>query len=167
MSRKFFNLAVATLIAGVLSGCSSIGIGPIGGGSASVQGATQQERLAVDGLVVSEESRVKTRHDILFDAGADKLPDEAIYVISDAAQYMLRNKRKTASLVGHTDASGTESENMDLSIQRAFAVRNALIAEGIEAHRLEPVGKGEMRPLGSNESVEGRKQNRRVEIIFP
>ena len=164
MSRKFFKLAVATLIVAALGGCSSIGIG---GGSASVQGASKEQRLAADGLVVSEESRVKTRHDVLFVAGTVDLPDEAIYVISDAAQYLLRNKRKTASLVGHTDASGTESENMDLSIQRAFAVRNALIAEGIEPHRLEPVGRGEMRPQGSNESVEGRKLNRRVEIIFP
>ncbi len=165
MSRKIFKLATATAIMVVMSGCSTIG--PIGGGSASVQGSAKEQRLAAAGLVVSEEKRVKTRHDILFGPGSVKLPDEAVYVISDAAQYLVRNKRKTVSLVGHTDASGTESENMDLSIQRAFAVRNALIAEGIEAHRLEPVGKGEMRPMGSNESVEGRKLNRRVEIIFP
>lgn len=165
MSRKIFKLAAAAVVVAALGGCSSIGF--VGGGSAAVKGSAKQQRLAANGLVVTDESHVKTRHDVLFGPGSVKLPDEAVYVVSDAAQYLLKYRRKTASLIGHADASGTENENMDLSIQRAFAVRNALIAEGIEAHRLEPIGKGEMRPNGSNESVEGRKLNRRVEIIFP
>lgn len=165
MFGKIFKLTAATVIVVALGGCSSIG--SLKGGSASAKSAKQQDRLAAAGLILSEENNIKTRHDILFQQGTDRLSEEAVYVITDAAQFLLNNKRRTASIVGHTDASGWEKDNMNLSIQRAFAVRNALIAEGIEAHRLEPVGKGEMRPVASNESAKGRKMNRRVEILFP
>lgn len=161
MTQNFLKLAIIVACALFFTGCASTK-----SGAGSSRTAIKMERLAAAGLV-NEEGRIKTRHDIYFGAGSEQLNDEAIYVVTDAVQYLLKNRRKTAQIVGHTDEPGLESENLNLSIQRAFAVRNELIAEGIPAHRLEPVGKGEMRPIASNETAEGRKKNRRVEIIFP
>ena len=125
------------------------------------------EPLLGAGLAATDEGDVKAINDILFAPGSSQLPDQANYVVTDIVQYMLKNRRQTASINGHTDANGFEKNNMDLSVQRAFNVRNAIIAAGIPAHRLEPVGYGETRPVASNESVDGRKANRRVEIVFP
>ena len=103
----------------------------------------------------------------MFAPGSSQLPDQAAYVVTDVVQYMLKNRRLTATINGHADANGFEKHNLELSVQRAFTVRNAIIAAGIPAHRLEPVGYGETRPIATNESADGRKANRRVEIVFP
>lgn len=128
--------------------------------------AASASPLGAAGLVSSERGEVKTRDDIIFAPRSSDLPGEADYVITDAAQVLLKNKKSTARIEGHTDAMGREQANLDLSIQRAFAVRNALIAAGIAAYRLEPVGLGETRPIASNETTEGRTINRRVSIFF-
>ena len=130
-------------------------------------GKNKQQALAVAGLAVDQQGQIKTVQDILFQPKSSKLREEAAYVVTDAVQYLLKHRRKTATIKGHTDAYGTEEENLNLSIQRAFAVRNAMIAAGIPAFRLEPLGVGEMRPVASNETEKGRTANRRVEIIFP
>jgi len=133
----------------------------------SFAGAKTYTKHDIAGLLVNETGVVKTRDDIRFEARSIRLADEASYVITDVVQYLSKNKNRTATIAGHTDETGLEKDNLDLSIQRAFAVRNALIAAGISAHRLEPVGFGEMRPVQSNETVEGRRANRRVSISFP
>ena len=133
----------------------------------SVIGAKTYSKHEIAGLLVNDAGDVKTRDDIRFAPRSIRLADEASYVITDVVQYLSKHKNKTATIAGHTDETGLEKDNLDLSVQRAFAVRNALIAAGISAHRLEPVGFGEMRPVQSNETVEGRKANRRVTISFP
>jgi OOP family OmpA-OmpF porin len=65
---------------------------------------------------------------------------------------------------GHTDAVGTDQYNMRLSLRRANAVRDYLIAGGISASRIRAEGFGESQPVASNETAEGRAQNRRVEL---
>ena len=65
---------------------------------------------------------------------------------------------------GHTDSMGDDAYNLNLSRDRAFAIRQALVAEGIPASRISTQGFGEALPVASNSTSTGRQKNRRVEI---
>jgi OOP family OmpA-OmpF porin len=65
---------------------------------------------------------------------------------------------------GHTDSDGEDAYNLDLSNRRAQSVVNWLVAQGIDATRLGPVGKGEAEPVASNDTADGKALNRRVDI---
>lgn len=67
---------------------------------------------------------------------------------------------------GHCDYKGSDAYNMRLSQRRANAVRDYLMAHGVEADRLVAVGYGESRPIATNETAEGRARNRRVEFTI-
>jgi outer membrane protein OmpA-like peptidoglycan-associated protein len=69
------------------------------------------------------------------------------------------------TVVGHTDASGSESYNQQLSERRARAVRDELVRLGVPSSRLSAIGRGEFEPRADNSSTSGRAQNRRVEIL--
>jgi len=68
-------------------------------------------------------------------------------------------------VAGHTDSMGSDAYNMNLSQQRAEAVRNFLISKGVAADRLTAKGYGESQPVADNATEEGRFKNRRVELI--
>jgi outer membrane protein OmpA-like peptidoglycan-associated protein len=68
-------------------------------------------------------------------------------------------------VAGHTCNIGTDSYNMDLSRRRAEAVRHYLISKGVSADRLTVRGYGESQPVASNDTLEGRVMNRRVELV--
>ena len=68
-------------------------------------------------------------------------------------------------IIGHTDSTGDAGYNMDLSKRRAQAVADYLVSTGVEAGKLRTIGRGKYEPIASNESEEGRSQNRRVDII--
>ena len=84
----------------------------------------------------------------------------------DAVATLLANERGGARIevAGHTDAVGDESYNQVLSEKRAEAVRNFLTERGVAADRISVVGYGEASPRATNDTVEGRRLNRRVEI---
>ena len=67
---------------------------------------------------------------------------------------------------GHTDATGTEATNLVISQRRAEAVRSVLLEAGVRPERVTAVGSGELRPIASNETRDGRARNRRVEIVL-
>lgn len=68
-------------------------------------------------------------------------------------------------VAGHTCSIGTEEYNLGLSLRRAEAVRDYLVSKGVSADRLIVRGYGESRPVASNDTREGRAQNRRVELV--
>jgi len=70
-----------------------------------------------------------------------------------------------AVVEGHTDSVGTENYNRELSRRRAYSVVSYLMGKGIAASRLTATGYGESMPIASNDTDEGRKKNRRVELI--
>ncbi|MEJ6981175.1 OmpA family protein [Pedobacter sp. P351] len=87
------------------------------------------------------------------------------YPVLDAVSAELRaNSSSTAALEGHASAEGTDSYNMNLSRDRANSVKTYLVNSGVDANRLTVKAFGESRPVASNETEEGRIQNRRVEI---
>jgi OOP family OmpA-OmpF porin len=85
--------------------------------------------------------------------------------ILDQAVTMLKEEG-TITIVaeGHTDAVGSDQYNERLSVRRATAVKDYLVRGGISASRIEIRGLGESQPVASNETADGRAQNRRVEL---
>jgi outer membrane protein OmpA-like peptidoglycan-associated protein len=67
---------------------------------------------------------------------------------------------------GHTDNVGSEQNNQGLSERRAQSVQAALMQRDVARSQISSLGKGENFPIGSNDSVDGRQSNRRVELIF-
>jgi OOP family OmpA-OmpF porin len=68
-------------------------------------------------------------------------------------------------IVGHTDDVGDDDYNQELSEQRAQAMRDYLVATGLDATKIVTRGAGEMKPIASNRTDEGRAENRRVEVL--
>ncbi len=78
---------------------------------------------------------------------------------------VLKGYDSRMTVVGHTDSTGSESYNQQLSERRAEAVRAELIRDGVPADRLSVAGRGESEPRADNGTAAGRAQNRRVEIL--
>lgn len=81
-------------------------------------------------------------------------------LVSDAAQVNV----ETVIAVGHTDATGPDGYNQALSIRRVEAVKAYLVSKGVPSEQIKTEGRGESQPVASNETRQGRAQNRRVEI---
>jgi len=96
--------------------------------------------------VIKQESMAKVKE---FAAHIKSLPSGAI-----------------VSIHGYTDSSGNAQKNRELSSKRAFAVRKALLAEGLEKRLVRAYGKGSTNPIADNETAEGRAQNRRIEAVI-
>lgn len=99
-----------------------------------------------------------------FETNSSKLAPNATRILDAIAETMRQSPNFSIQINGHTDSVGAASYNRALSQKRAEAVRNYLIATGIEASRLKATGLGESNPIASNDTKEGRALNRRVEI---
>jgi OOP family OmpA-OmpF porin len=97
-----------------------------------------------------------------FDKSAIR-PDAAI-ILDEAASILSGKPGVRVRVEGHTDSTGPESYNQGLSERRAASVLKYLVGHGIEAGRLTSIGFGELRPIASNDTREGRALNRRVEL---
>lgn len=86
--------------------------------------------------------------------------------LNTIALYMLENSTIKGVITGHTDSLGDEDKNQTISLQRAESVMYYLMEYGIDQNKLSAEGKGESEPIASNEKMEGRLMNRRVEITF-
>ena len=84
--------------------------------------------------------------------------------LEELASYLNRNQEIRIRIIGHTDNVGKDEANQRLSEGRANAVRQDLIERGIDASRIEAEGRGEKQPIDTNDTDEGRQNNRRVEI---
>ena len=77
---------------------------------------------------------------------------------------MVANPDVQVVITGHTDNVGSQKFNQVLSLKRAQAVKNWLVRKGIASNRMRTVGKGENEPVASNDTAEGRLENRRIEF---
>lgn len=101
---------------------------------------------------------------ISFENDAAVLTADSRTVLDEVAASLKSQPNVRVEIGGHTDSIGNDSYNHMLSQERAEAVRQYLIARGVEADRMIAMGYGEFKPLASNETPEGREQNRRVEF---
>ncbi|MFS4492615.1 OmpA family protein [Maribacter sp. 2308TA10-17] len=101
---------------------------------------------------------------ILFDSGKSSIKAESTGVMVDIIRILAEYPTAKFSVEGHTDSQGPAASNQKLSESRANAVRDFLIGEGIGADRLSAAGYGEDKPIATNKTRAGRKENRRVEI---
>ncbi len=112
---------------------------------------------------IQEGIKVKINH-LYFATNKTTILPESEAALNELAKFLQENPAITICITGHTDAVGSDEANMRLSIGRAKAVRANLIARGIDAARMEFAGKGKTEPVATNDTEEGRAQNRRVEF---
>jgi len=101
---------------------------------------------------------------ILFDTGKSSFKKETDPVLQAMTAIFKEYPKANFDIEGHTDSTGSNKTNQLLSERRANAVRDYLIANGINADRLTAVGYGEDQPIADNNTATGRKNNRRVEV---
>jgi len=124
----------------------------------NIEGATVSR--VGEGIAVSFESG------LLFDYDSDVVKSTAASNLRALAQSLDKYPNTDLMIVGHTDAQGSDSYNQGLSERRAAAARNYLVSQGVSASRIRVAGRGESEPIASNDTDEGRAQNRRVEIAI-
>ena len=103
---------------------------------------------------------------VLFDSSKATIKPESNDKLEGIVKVMDEYNNANFKLEGHTDSTGNVVKNLQLSKDRAAAVKDYLISKGISADRLSSEGYGVTKPIASNKTVEGRAQNRRVEIIL-
>ena len=107
---------------------------------------------------------VTFRSDNQFDIGSFVLRTSAQNDVARMASILAQYDKTVVVVTGHTDSTGSESLNQKLSEDRAGAVRNIMLANGVKAARITTIGFGESRPIADNTTNQGRQMNRRVEI---
>ncbi len=153
--------------------------------TSSAQSATERERQArleaearaqraLDSLQqiaqVKEEARgtvITLSGQVLFVTGKADLLPAARDALGQVSKALLdAGENQPITIEGHTDSRGNEEQNQLLSKQRADTVRDYLIGLGVKPERITTVGYGETRPVATNDTPEGRANNRRVEIVI-
>ena len=99
---------------------------------------------------------------ILFDTGSSRIKKSSEIVLDKVAQTMIENPDIVVEIQGHTDNVGARTSNLKLSQARADAVAKYLVTKGVAAVRMTTKGMGPDSPVASNDTAEGRQQNRRI-----
>lgn len=99
-----------------------------------------------------------------FVTGSNGVDKEGAAKIAEFADVMKNNPNYKAIITGHTDSVGSTASNQKLSVKRADKVKAILVRAGISAKRLTVKGKGEVSPVATNATAEGRAENRRIEV---
>ena len=102
---------------------------------------------------------------VLFSSGKYALLPAARTALDNVAEVLKANPDRSIVVEGHTDSQGSNDSNMELSRNRANAVREYLVSKGVAPEIISAVGLGPARSVADNKTVEGRANNRRVEII--
>lgn len=130
------------------------------------QAASHQANTERMGWRQKGEDLVITLSGVVFEAGRHELsPDakERLDVVVHAAR---QNPDRTLAIAGYTDNTGRADTNRDLSQRRADEVKAYLESQGVASSRIVSIGRGESNPIVSNDTTEGRAENRRVEITL-
>jgi outer membrane protein OmpA-like peptidoglycan-associated protein len=147
------------------------GIGALAGGAVgSVMDRNEAElRAQLQGTGVSV-TRVGDRivlnmpSDITFATDQDSVKSQFYPVLNSVGLVLKKFNQTIVDVYGHTDSTGDDTYNYNLSQRRALAVANYLSSQGVDSRRFAVTGFGETRPVADNSSPAGRAQNRRVEI---
>jgi outer membrane protein OmpA-like peptidoglycan-associated protein len=103
---------------------------------------------------------------VLFRSGSFELLPGARERLAKVSGIVLAYPSLHVAIEGHTDSVGSDQYNQDLSEHRAEAVRDYFVQQGISSSAVEARGFGKSEPIASNDTPEGRQQNRRVELVL-
>ena len=107
-------------------------------------------------------------NNLLFDVNSAVIKPGGLDGLTKVADILNRYPETTITVKGHTDSTGSEAYNQQLSEKRAIAVADFIVGKGVNGARVTPIGYGEQLPIAGNDTEAGRLQNRRVEIeIIP
>ncbi|QFU07822.1 Outer membrane porin F precursor [Rhodobacteraceae bacterium THAF1] len=151
-------------------------IGAVVGGGAGAAVGSVLERQAAElraqlgtGIIIENtgsELIVRMPQDILFDTDSAQLNMNLNGDLRQLAANLNKYSASTIEVQGHTDSTGSDAYNQNLSQRRAQAITQVLVANNVSPSRLRAVGYGESRPVASNDSAQGRQLNRRVQIVI-
>lgn len=103
---------------------------------------------------------------ITFDVDSATVKSEFRGPLRQVAQTLIEYPSSYVDVIGHTDSTGSASYNQALSERRAQSVANVLASDGVRRQRLVAYGYGETQPIASNDTPQGRAENRRVELLI-
>jgi len=109
---------------------------------------------------------VSIQSDLLFEYNSNQLKYEAVEILNKVIRIIKSLKNYLVRIEGNTDSTGLDSYNNKLSKMRAQSVYNYMVKNGIDKKRLIAISLGERNPIFSNETEEGRRMNRRVDVIL-
>lgn len=122
------------------------------------------QRLSSLGPDADGEGRQITLEDLVFEPGTATFAAGADVGLARVAGWLAASPALPVRIEGHTDATGSPEANLTLSLRRAEAVRDALVARGVAAARIVVSGEGAADPVASNDDAQGRARNRRVVV---
>lgn len=128
----------------------------------------EQLRAQLNSVLETKDSArglIVNMSDVLFATGKYELKPPVREKLAKVAGIVLGHSGLKLQVEGHTDNVGSDAFNQKLSEQRAEAVRGYLVSQGIQADVIQAKGFGKSAPLASNDTADGRSQNRRVEIV--
>jgi outer membrane protein OmpA-like peptidoglycan-associated protein len=104
--------------------------------------------------------------ELLFETNKSTLRREHFAMLDPIAGYLRLHPERSVKISGHTDNTGSEVHNLALSRRRADVVADYLVSNGVDINRIETSGLGSAKPIAANTGEEGRKKNRRVELLI-
>lgn len=148
---------------------SAIGAG-IGAGVGAYMDAQEEKLARIPGTSVERVSEdtllVHFDSDILFAIDSSALTSTSRSTLGEVASVITEYPKTAVVIQGHTDSTGSEAHNQYLSERRAGAVESFFVGRGVSQDRLAATGFGEGAPVASNATLDGRRQNRRVNILL-
>lgn len=163
IGNKAGNTAVGAIIGGALGGVA----GGLIGKKMDKQAAQIENTVpGAEVIKAGEGIIVKFDSGILFGFDKSDLKPEAKTNIQKLVASLNENEDTDILVIGHTDNVGRSEYNLGLSERRAASVKSYAIAQGLSASRIKTEGRGASEPIASNETEDGRAQNRRVEIVI-
>lgn len=132
-------------------------------------------RAKLQGMISAGQLKVRTERGlfivemaekVLFDVGKSDLKPEGKAAIQQLVPILMSLEGRRFQVSGHTDSTGSDEVNWRLSTNRGLSVVLFMIENGMPPERLSAAGYGRFQPVASNDTIEGRAQNRRIEIVI-
>ena len=175
--------AAAGVVAGLMSGDDAVerrqhaligaGIGALAGGAVGHYMDRQEAKLRAElqgtGVSVTrigDNITLNMPGNVTFDTDSAALRPQFFGVLNSVGKVLTEYDKTVVEVAGHTDSTGSDTYNMQLSQRRANTVGEYLYTQGIMDQRIISVGMGEHHPIADNSTAEGRQLNRRVEITL-
>jgi outer membrane protein OmpA-like peptidoglycan-associated protein len=163
IGHKLGNTAAGAIVGAAIGGAAGAAIGHyMDRQAAEIQNDIKDAKVER----VGEGIKITFNSGILFDVNSAQLKPVARENVDKLATILNKYEDTRILIEGHTDSTGSRQTNMTLSENRAGSVSNTLKASGVQGSRITTAGYGPDQPIADNTSVDGRQQNRRVEVAI-